>query len=135
MGSQKYYYKMRFYLNISRFYILVLKDGKINWERLKTDKKYSNVSAYCQAKLANILFTRELADRYGKDGIVSVSLHPGAVRTEIYRELKEKKNVASVLFYVFSPIWRLITKDVREGAQTTIYCATHEQVQNGQYFS
>jgi NAD(P)-dependent dehydrogenase (short-subunit alcohol dehydrogenase family) len=110
--------------------------GKINWEGLQSDKDYSKLSAYFQAKLANVLFTRELADRYGKDGITSVSLHPGGVRTEIWRELKGNKNAVSILFTIFYPVFYLLTKDSKEGAQTTIHCAVDEKIpqQNGEYF-
>jgi NAD(P)-dependent dehydrogenase (short-subunit alcohol dehydrogenase family) len=37
--------------------------------------------AYCHAKLANLLFTRELVRRWGPDGIVAQSMHPGVVAT------------------------------------------------------
>lgn len=37
--------------------------GKINTEDLNSDKKYDAYGAYCQSKLANILFTRELAKK------------------------------------------------------------------------
>lgn len=37
--------------------------------------------AYCHAKLANLLFTRELARRWGPDGIVAQAMHPGVVTT------------------------------------------------------
>ena len=53
----------------------------INWADINWEKSYSPVKAYGQSKLANILFTNELAKRL-KDTSVSVfSLHPGSVRT------------------------------------------------------
>jgi NAD(P)-dependent dehydrogenase (short-subunit alcohol dehydrogenase family) len=39
------------------------------------------VAAYCQAKLANILFTRELARRAAPAGIIAQSMHPGTIRS------------------------------------------------------
>jgi NAD(P)-dependent dehydrogenase (short-subunit alcohol dehydrogenase family) len=82
------------------------------------------------------LFTRELADRYGKDGVTSVSLHPGVVQTEIWRQFKGKKNVTSFLFSAFSPLFNALSKDCKDGAQTTIHCAIDDKIpeQNGQYF-
>lgn len=110
--------------------------GKIKWDSFKSDKGYSGFGAYAQAKLANVLFTNELAKRYQKDNITSVSLHPGVVRTEIYRELKGNWKAASVFFYLIQPVFNLFSKDSREGAATTVFCATDPSIpqQNGQYF-
>jgi retinol dehydrogenase-12 len=89
-----------------------------------------------QAKLANVLFTNELAERYKEHGITSVSLHPGVVRTDIWRIFKQKIDVMSVIFFVFSPLFWLISKSCKDGAQTTIHCAIDDSVVslNGQYF-
>lgn len=51
--------------------------GKINKDDLMSDKKYNKWSAYGQSKLANILFTRELAKRLEGTGITANSCHPG----------------------------------------------------------
>jgi NAD(P)-dependent dehydrogenase (short-subunit alcohol dehydrogenase family) len=52
----------------------------MNWEDLNMFGGPA-VAAYCQAKLANLLFTRELARRVGASGIVAQSIHPGTVRS------------------------------------------------------
>lgn len=84
-----------------------------------------------KGKLANVLFTKELAKKYGNCGITSVSLHPGVVRTEIFRHFVSKYLVA--MMYPF--IW-LFLKDCKQGAQTTIYCAVNDDIvnHNGSYF-
>lgn len=50
-----------------------------DWVDLQTFDDYTTSRAYCRAKLANILFTRELARRLEGDGIVAQSMHPGRV--------------------------------------------------------
>ena len=48
---------------------------------LNNESNYTSQKAYGYAKLENILFTRELDRRYGKDGISAVAFHPGMVRS------------------------------------------------------
>ena len=58
---------------------------KINFDDLQGETKYSPWRAYQQSKLANILFTRELARRLEGTGVTANALHPGYVRTQIFR--------------------------------------------------
>jgi NAD(P)-dependent dehydrogenase (short-subunit alcohol dehydrogenase family) len=51
----------------------------MNWDDLNMFDNFSTGGAYCQAKLANILFTRELARRVAADGIIAQSMHPGRI--------------------------------------------------------
>jgi NAD(P)-dependent dehydrogenase (short-subunit alcohol dehydrogenase family) len=51
----------------------------IQWDDLTFTKGFVGGSAYCHAKLANVLFARELARRAAPDGIVSHAMHPGVV--------------------------------------------------------
>jgi NAD(P)-dependent dehydrogenase (short-subunit alcohol dehydrogenase family) len=53
-------------------------DG-LNWDDLQSLGDFRATPAYCRAKLANILFTRELARRAGPAGIVAQAMHPGVV--------------------------------------------------------
>ncbi len=55
--------------------------GTINFEDLNLEKNYNGLIAYRQSKLANILFTFELADRLKNNSIAANCLHPGMVRT------------------------------------------------------
>ena len=113
------------------------KSGKMNWQDLQWDTDYADFKAYTQAKLANVLFTRELAQRFGNDRVTAVSLHPGVVRTEIARDYTGKLNLYSLFYYLFVPFIYVIGKSVREGAQTTIHCAIDDSVEqfNGEYFA
>ena len=53
--------------------------GDLNW-----DADYAASAIYCQAKLANILFTRELNRRVEPDGIVAQAMHPGLVKSNFF---------------------------------------------------
>jgi NAD(P)-dependent dehydrogenase (short-subunit alcohol dehydrogenase family) len=109
----------------------------MNWTDLQGEVSYSSFKAYQQAKLANILFSRELAVRYGHNGVTTASNHPGIVRSEIWEKAIGKNfSFTKVIFYFFLPLFYLITKDCRDGAQTIIHCALDDEIQekNGQYF-
>ena len=55
--------------------------GRIDFDDLGGERSYSGMRAYSQSKLANILFTYELARRLGACGVTANALHPGMVRT------------------------------------------------------
>ena len=57
-----------------------------NFEDPQHERKYHGLSVYAQTKLANMLFSAELADRLRGTGIVSNALHPGDVVSDILRE-------------------------------------------------
>ena len=112
--------------------------GTMNWQDLNSEKNYSPVKAYCQSKLANILFTRELARRLQGTGVSAVCLHPGAVRTQIMRyagvTLIKSYPMIIKIGYIF---YMLVTKSKYEGAMTSIYCSVADEISkfNGYYFS
>lgn len=110
----------------------------MNWDDLNSEKSYSPMVAYARSKLANILFTRELAKRLNGSSVTVFSLHPGAVRTEITRmEAHGIYKLMTILKQIFYPIWYIFSKSAEQGAQTTIHCAiTYEVLQySGCYFS
>ncbi|GAB6031590.1 hypothetical protein CHUAL_009355 [Chamberlinius hualienensis] len=109
--------------------------GKIHFDDLNWEKKYDSKYAYCQSKLANILFTKELTRRLDGSGVTTYSLHPGAVRTELQRHTKEM--LGTVLDTVSGVAARLFFKTPVQGAQTSIYCAVDEELINksGLYYS
>lgn len=103
--------------------------GTINRNDLQLEKSYSKWPAYCQSKLANVLFTRELANRLKGTNVTVNSLHPGAVRTELARNLPVMK-IAMLPFRVF-------TKTPTSGAQTSIMLAVDTNLDGvtGRYFA
>lgn len=108
--------------------------GKINFDDLQSEKKYSEMGQYSMSKLANVLFTTELARRYKDKQVTSVCLHPGLIKSEIWRNREAQTGfiAKSILFFV-----RLFGKDCKEGAKSIIYCATNEDIpsKNGLYFN
>lgn len=93
--------------------------GKIKKDDINSDKSYSEVHCYSQSKLANVLFTRELAKRVKGSRITVNALHPGTVNTEISRHI----NKMTVLFskFLVKPFLFLFFKTSKAGAQTTVY--------------
>ncbi|XP_063044883.1 retinol dehydrogenase 12-like [Engraulis encrasicolus] len=113
--------------------------GKINFDDINQEKDYDPIKSYQQSKLANVLFSRELAKRLEGSGVTVYSLHPGVIITEIFRHLSEimtpwKRMYWGALITVLTP---LIFKSTNQGAQTTIYCAVEESIANtsGLYYS
>jgi NAD(P)-dependent dehydrogenase (short-subunit alcohol dehydrogenase family) len=72
------------------------------------------VDEYAVSKLANVLFTAELARRTGTRPITTYALHPGVVATDVWRRIPRPVSWIMKRF--------MITAD--EGAKTTLYCAT-----------
>lgn len=110
----------------------------MNWDDINWEKSYSPIRAYSQSKTANILFTKELEKRLKNTGIITVSLHPGAVRTELTRYMGDSLfSFFPILMKLIFPIWWVVSKSCKEGAQTTIYCSVDDGVKqyNGCYFS
>lgn len=104
-------------------------------EDINLENNYTPLRAYCQSKLANILFTRELSRRVKEFNIHVYSLHPGGVRTNLGQHLSTAVHpIASYLFFIAG---LLVFKSAKQGAQTTIYCAVDEEVgtHSGLYYS
>jgi len=103
--------------------------GKINFDDLQAETKYSPWRAYQQSKLANVLFTRELARRLEGTGVTANALHPGYVRTQIFR-------AEGRTGWLLRRAAELFAITAEEGAKTSIYLATSADVegQTGQYF-
>ena len=60
--------------------------GRIDFDDLQGERRYRSFRAYAQSKLANLLFTYELARRLEGRGVTANCLHPGAVDTRLWRE-------------------------------------------------
>lgn len=107
------------------------------WEDLNLDEgthEYTPMRAYCQSKLANVLFSAELCRRLLGTGVTTYAVHPGFVRTELSR------NRALMFSYptrvCFFLVDLLFAKSPAEGAQTAIFCAVDstEQNRSGHYY-
>ncbi|XP_064210930.1 retinol dehydrogenase 11-like [Tribolium castaneum] len=101
-----------------------------NFDVSNVDKYPGIVTVYYYSKLCNILFTKELARRLEGTEVTTYSLHPGAVKTELYRHAK---NGYKLLFQFLTNIF---FKTSEEGAQTTIYCSVTKRIEkySGEHF-
>jgi NAD(P)-dependent dehydrogenase (short-subunit alcohol dehydrogenase family) len=106
------------------------KVGKIHFDDINLTKGFNVVKAYSQSKLANVLFTRELAGRLRDKGITVNCCHPGAVATNmgVNRETGFGKTITRML--------RPFFQTPAQGARTAIFLATDESVKDisGEYF-
>ncbi|KAG5897812.1 hypothetical protein JTB14_011812 [Gonioctena quinquepunctata] len=102
--------------------------GSINLKELTAYKGDSG--QYITSKLCQILFTIELASRLQNTNVTSYSLHPGVIKTEIFRNMEAWKR-RTILFLI-----DVFYKTATEGAQTQIYCAIENGLEqhSGQHF-
>jgi NAD(P)-dependent dehydrogenase (short-subunit alcohol dehydrogenase family) len=92
--------------------------GKINIDDLQNERDYSPNKAYGDAKLANILFTRELHRRYHDQGISAAAFHPGNVATNFASD-----TTSWFRFMYHTPLKRLILTTPGKGARTLVWLA------------
>ncbi|XP_048831137.1 retinol dehydrogenase 14a isoform X1 [Brienomyrus brachyistius] len=104
------------------------KGGEINFEDLNSEGRYDRAFAYSRSKLANLLFTVELAKRLEDTGVTVNALTPGIVRTNLGRHVsvpllaRPLLKLASLVFF----------KSPLEGAQTSVYLACSPDVEGVQ---
>ena len=103
--------------------------GRIDFDDLSGERTFSGWAAYCQSKLANILFTRELARRLEDTGATATCVHPGVVRTGFGR-----KGPAFIRASLKVGGFLLLTPE--RGADTVIWLAASPEVegQSGGYY-
>ena len=101
----------------------------INFDDVEGKKQYKPFRTYGQSKLANILFTRELARRLEGSGVTANCLHPGFVATNF-------TTGKGWLFWSFQQAARVFAITPEKGAATTIHLASSPEVERitGQYF-
>ncbi|XP_036621796.1 dehydrogenase/reductase SDR family member 13 isoform X2 [Trichosurus vulpecula] len=88
--------------------------------------------AYADSKLANVLFTRELATQLEGTGVTCYAAHPGPVNSELFL-----RHVPAWLHLLLSPLAWLVLRTPRGGAQTPLHCALQEGIEplSGRYFA
>jgi NAD(P)-dependent dehydrogenase (short-subunit alcohol dehydrogenase family) len=104
--------------------------GRIDFDDLQGERDYSGQRAYSQSKLANVMFTYELARRLDGTGVTATVLHPGVVRTSFGAEDQ------AAYLAVMIGVARLFMKSPAQGAGTPVYLASSPQVQGitGRYY-
>ncbi len=103
-----------------------LHSGTIDFEDIEFKKKFSGFKAYRQSKLGVILFTRLLARKLKGTGVTVNTVHPGMNNTNLGRDAGR----------ISRAIFKLISKDPKIGAQTSIYLASSPEVEGitGEYW-
>jgi NAD(P)-dependent dehydrogenase (short-subunit alcohol dehydrogenase family) len=103
--------------------------GVLEFDNLQGEKRYNGWQQYSNTKLANIVFTYELARRLTGSGVTANCLHPGVIHT----------NLMSSYSRIINWTWHLLQwffKNPDEGAETPLYLASSPEVQDvsGGYF-
>lgn len=101
----------------------------MNFEDLQSEKNFKPMQVYGQSKLANILFTKSLAEKLSDSNVTVNCLHPGFVSTGIG---SNNKGIWSFLMFLARPFARKTDK----GAETSIYLCASSEVKDitGEYF-
>ncbi len=104
--------------------------GNIDFDDLQSKKRYRGFPVYGMTKLANIMFTYELAERLEGTGVTATCMHPGAVNT---RFGTNNRGPMTILFRAFKPFMRT----PEQGADTVIWLATSLDVEgvSGRYYA
>jgi NAD(P)-dependent dehydrogenase (short-subunit alcohol dehydrogenase family) len=105
--------------------------GTIDFDDLMGERKYSGQDAYNQSKLANVMFTYELARRLEGTGVTATALHPGLTNTAFGAEDMARgwgPLIALLRPFMGSPA---------RGAQTSVYLASSTEAEGitGRYFA
>ncbi|MFO7767785.1 MAG: SDR family NAD(P)-dependent oxidoreductase [bacterium] len=101
----------------------------LDLDDLQMTSDYSGITAYANSKLANVLFTRELARRLQGEDVGAAAVHPGPVRSSFYRHLNP-------LLRLFLLPVRPLMRSNRKGAETIVWLAAeadHDELDGG-YF-
>ena len=108
--------------------------GTFNWDDWMDEKsEYKSMKIYGKSKLANILFTRELARRVGSKGVTTHCFHPGFVRTDFGKQRGAVQQKSDMPGWLQS----LIMIDAEAGANTGVFLADDPSVTktNGKYWA
>ncbi|MGH9079283.1 MAG: SDR family oxidoreductase [Acidimicrobiales bacterium] len=105
--------------------------GGLDFDDLQSEDDYAGMRAYGRSKLANILFTEELARRLFGSGVTANSLHPGTVATGFARD-----DDASGLLAFGVKVIKPFVLTPAKGARTSVYLASSPEVADvtGRYF-
>lgn len=100
--------------------------GNIDFNDLQSEGHYDSVNVYAMTKLANILFTAELAKRLEGSLVTANCLHPGVINTNLYQNYMGKEGAGGAS-----------DDDLERGAETSVYLAASAEGASvsGKYFS
>ncbi|EAR11456.1 oxidoreductase [Reinekea blandensis] len=105
------------------------RNGKIHFDDMHFEKRYSKMEAYGQSKLAMLMFSYELSRRLKEQGYstIAVAAHPGVANTALSRYLPKP------MIALLTPVAGLLLSSPEEGALPQIYAAVGEDIESGDY--
>ncbi len=105
--------------------------ARIHFDDLQLERNYDRVVAYGQSKLANLLFTYELARRLKLKGAptIATAAHPGAADTDLLRNMPGGIRQVGQFFWS-----NFIAQSADMGAEPTLRAATDPGAQNAEYY-
>jgi retinol dehydrogenase-12 len=109
-------------------------NGVLDFNNLEMEKNYKGGQAYANSKLANVLFTYELARRLEGTGVTATVLHPGWVATDIgYNNMRGLLGIVRPFYWLYQKLTAITPE---EGTQTIIYLASSPEVEGvtGKFF-
>ena len=108
--------------------------GKIHFDDLQWERRYSKWGAYGQAKLANLLFTYELQRKLDAKGasLITVACHPGYAATNL-QATGPRMQGSKLMERMTQVANRLFSQSAAMGALPTLYAATSPEVRGGDY--
>ncbi len=98
--------------------------GRLDFDDLQAEKKYSAFPVYCRSKLANVLFAQELGRRHGIRGLSAHSFHPGFVGSDLAKNNGRFARFATALISPFA-------RSPQKGGETGVYLCTAPAVRQG----
>ncbi len=104
-----------------------LSSRSLDFANLEMLQNWESGPSYCQAKLCNILFTRELARRLGGDGIIAHAFHPGVVNSNFTSHLNQTTQAYMATLDLLSP-------DVSGAVLAWLASAVEPSQSNGKYW-
>lgn len=101
--------------------------GGLPWDDLQVRDNFTPGAAYCNSKLANVMFARALAQRLAGDGIVAHAVHPGTIESNFISHVGESTRAYMETLAMISP---------EEAAEALVWLVTAEAAgeSSGQYF-
>ncbi len=108
--------------------------GRMRWDDLQGEQRYTRWSAYGQSKLANLLFCYELDRRAAAAGhpLLAAACHPGWSATEL-QYAGARMDGSRWMESAASALNRLFAQEARMGALPTVFAATAPEVRSGDY--
>ncbi|MDT5249782.1 MAG: hypothetical protein QOJ28_2416 [Mycobacterium sp.] len=98
--------------------------GRIRFDDLQSERRYTRAGAYGQSKLANLLFTYELQRRLSDTDTIAIAAHPGGSSSELARHLPSAVQLA----------FRPFEQSAELGALPTLRAATDPNASGGDYY-